>query len=82
MVPIQELLHRIEWDPAWKGSSFEIGYVDRLAGGIVRVPFESVRLESGTAGALILTDEEGVVRRIPLHRVHEVWRDGALSWKR
>jgi uncharacterized protein (UPF0248 family) len=27
-------------------------------------------------------DEEGVYQRIPLHRVREVYRNGALIWQR
>jgi uncharacterized protein (UPF0248 family) len=82
MIPIQEVLHRIQWDPACRGSVFEIGYIDRLAGAVVRVPFESLRLEAGPHAALRVTDKDGTVCRIPLHRVREVWRDGQTIWRR
>jgi uncharacterized protein (UPF0248 family) len=36
MIPIQDLLHRIQWDPEFGSAAFEIGYVDRVAGGTVR----------------------------------------------
>ena len=82
MVPIQDVLHRIRWDPAWRGGVFEISYVDRVAGTIVRVPFESVRLGEGRRSAMTVSDEDGTVRRIPLHRVREVWKDGGIIWWR
>jgi uncharacterized protein (UPF0248 family) len=82
MVPIQDLLHRIQWDPACRDSVFDIGYIDRVAGGIVRVPLADVRLESGTPPALTVRDDGGAVLRIPLHRVRQVWRDGAIFWAR
>ena len=82
MVPIQDVLHRIQWDPAWRGSVFEVGYLDRVAAAIVRVPFEELRVESSGPPALALRDRDGAVVRVPLHRVREVWRDGAIVWER
>jgi uncharacterized protein (UPF0248 family) len=82
MIPIQDLLHRIQWDPALRGSVFEIGYVDRVAERIVHVPFGAVRVRAGARAAMTVIDSEGAVRRIPLHRVREVRRDGAIIWRR
>jgi uncharacterized protein (UPF0248 family) len=82
MVPIQDVLHRIQWDPAWRGSFFELGYVDRIAGALVRVPLAGVRLDAGMPPALSLRDAGGAVLHIPLHRVRRVWRDGVICWER
>jgi uncharacterized protein (UPF0248 family) len=82
MIPIQDVLHRIQWDPACRGSRFEIGYVDRLAGTIVRVPFGDLHLDPGRPAILTRHDIEGSVIRIPLHRVRRVWRDGVIFWER
>jgi len=41
MIPIQDVLHRIQWDAAWRGRRFEVGFLDRVAGTIMRVPFGS-----------------------------------------
>lgn len=82
MIPIQDVLHRIQWDPAWRGSLFELGYVDRVAGTIVRVPLADVGLDSGTPSTLTVRDGAGTVLRIPLHRVRLVWRDGVIFWER
>jgi len=82
MIPIQDVLHRILWDPACRGSVFEIGYIDRVAGTIVRVPFAGLLFDAGRREALTLHDAEGAVVRIPLHRVRRVWRDGAIFWER
>jgi uncharacterized protein (UPF0248 family) len=82
MVPIQDILHRIQWDPACRDSVFDIGYIDRVAGAIVRVPLDDVRLEPGTPPALTVRDADGAVLRIPLHRVRQVRRDGVIFWER
>jgi uncharacterized protein (UPF0248 family) len=82
MTPIQDLLHRIRWDPEFGAAAFEVGYLDRVAGGVVRVPFADVRLESGNGLALETADSDGTVHTIPLHRVREVWRNGELIWQR
>jgi uncharacterized protein (UPF0248 family) len=82
MIPIQDVLHRIQWDPAWRASRFDIGYLDRVAGTILRVPFGELRLEAGGLASLMALDADGAVLTIPLHRVRQVWRDGALIWER
>jgi uncharacterized protein (UPF0248 family) len=38
VIPIQDLLQRIRWDPAFGGSTYEIGYLDHVGGRVVRVP--------------------------------------------
>jgi len=82
MVPIQDVLHRIQWDPAWGGGLFEVGYLDRVAGTIVRAPVGALRLQGGGCASLTLRDEAGSVQQIPLHRIRRVWRDGSLIWER
>ena len=82
MVPIQDLLHRIRWDPAWRGGRYDIGYLDRLAGGVVRVPIGPASFEHAPAGALACSDPDGTVVHIPLHRIRVVWRDGIVIWER
>jgi len=81
-VGVQDLLHRIQWDLEFGKAEFEIGYVDRVAGGTVRVRFRDVRLEHGQLVALNAFEEDGSPATIPLHRVREVWRDGRLIWQR
>jgi uncharacterized protein (UPF0248 family) len=82
VVPIQDVLHRIQWDPSWRASRFEIGYLDRVAGTLVRVPSGGLHLDAGRPAALTLHDSGGAVLSIPLHRVRQVWRDGAIIWER
>ena len=45
MLPIQSLLQRIRWDPAFGDADFTIGYYDRAQHAIVTVPFERIRLQ-------------------------------------
>lgn len=82
MIPIQDLLARIRWDPALRGSRFELGCLDHVQGRIVRVPLSDVEAEPGDRFALSIADEDGVVRSIPLHRVRVVWQDGTPVWRR
>jgi uncharacterized protein (UPF0248 family) len=82
MIPIQDLLHRIQWDAEFGCGALEIGYVDRVAGGVVRVPLRDVRVEGGQLLIENLFEEDGSHAAIPLHRVREVWRDGRLIWQR
>lgn len=82
MMPIQDLLHRIQWDPAFGQGAFEIGYLDRLAHRIVRVPWRQVRFQPGEHFALEVAGDDGHAHMVPLHRVRQVWRDGALIWQR
>jgi uncharacterized protein (UPF0248 family) len=82
MIPIQDLLHRIQWDPEFGKADFEIGYFDRVTRGIVRVPFRHVRFEKGEHFAFEAIEADGSVHAVPLHRVRKVWRNGELIWQR
>lgn len=82
MLPIRKLLSRIRWDREFGQGFFEIGYEDRLAGGIVRVPFSEVMIEPEERESFGVLNQEGGYRRIPFHRVREVYRDGICVWQR
>ncbi|MDA8164243.1 MAG: DUF504 domain-containing protein [Desulfobacteraceae bacterium] len=82
MLPIRKLLSRIRWDREFGQGEFEIGYEDRVAGEIVRVPFRELVLDLGVRESFGVLDQEGVFRRIPFHRVREVYRNGKCIWKR
>ncbi len=81
MVPIQELLNRIRWDAHFDGD-FVLGYYDRTEGRILRVPFTQVGFAPGDHFAFNLVDDDGNLHSVPLHRVKEVYRNGALIWHR
>jgi uncharacterized protein (UPF0248 family) len=80
--PIHQLLSRLRWDPRFREGRFKIGYYDRLERRIVLVPFTSLRFPRGARFAFELLDEEGVLHRIPLHRVRYVTRNGRILWQR
>lgn len=82
MLPIQDLLHRIRWDPEFGSGRFEIAYLDKLEGALVRVPFSTLRFEPGERFGFEVVDVHGELRLIPFHRVREVYRDGKLIWQR
>jgi uncharacterized protein (UPF0248 family) len=82
VIPIEELMHRINWDPAFGRGTVEIGYFDRLRQALVRVPWQRVRLKRGHHFSFDVLDEDGSPRSVPYHRVRGVWRDGELLWER
>lgn len=82
MMPIQDLLHRIQWDPEFGHGDFVLGYHDHVGDRIVRVPFDRMHLEKGGHFSFDVIDEDGAVHMVPFHRVREVWRDGTLIWTR
>ena len=82
MQPIQDLLHRIRWDPEFGKGTFVIGHWDRVAGREQVVPFTSVTFDSANPGLLLIQDEDAETLRIPLHRVRVVYKDGTEIWRR
>lgn len=82
MMPLRELLNRIRWDRGFARGRIELGYFDRVAGGIIRVPFRQVRFPPDRREVFELVDAGGVRRRIPLHRVREVRVEGNVIWRR
>ena len=82
MIPIHELLSRIRWDQEFGRGRFEIGYYDRHRHVLQWVAFRDVVFPSGEGNVFEVTDDSGRVRRIPLHRVREVARDGKVIWHR
>lgn len=82
MQPIQDLLHRIQWDADFGRADFVIGYLDHVAHTIVRVPWTRVQFARGEHFSIDVQEEDGSVHMVPLHRLREVWRDGELIWRR
>ena len=82
MIPIQDLLNRIRWDPEFGRGDFEIGYYDRVADAIEVVPLSEVDFPKGIHGFFEWTDTDNYRHRIPLHRVRQVYKDGKLIWQR
>ena len=78
MIPIHELLNRIRWDKESAQGDFVIGYYDRVAERIVRVPVCEIILASGDHFAFDLLDHDRVPHSIPLHRIKEVWMNKEL----
>ncbi len=81
-MPIQDLLNRIRWDKEFGQADFTIGYYDRVADRIVKVPFERIHFRKGEHFAFDAIETDGSVHNVPFHRVRHVWRDGELIWHR
>jgi uncharacterized protein (UPF0248 family) len=82
MLPIHELLHRIQWDAEFGNAEFEVRYLDRVADRMASVSWRNVRFAKGEHFVFEATEEDGSVHSVPLHRVREVWRNGELIWRR
>ena len=82
MIPIQDLLHRIQWDAEFGQGEFTIGYYDRRWDRVVKVPLQRIGLEPGRHFSFDVISEDGAVRMVPFHRVRKVWRNGELIWQR
>ncbi|MCL4180218.1 MAG: DUF504 domain-containing protein [Verrucomicrobia bacterium] len=82
MQPIHELLARIRHDRQFGTGQFEIGFLDRVEGTIRRVAFREIAFPEGERRVFEVLDESGQARRIPFHRVREVYRDGQRIWHR
>lgn len=82
MIPIQELLSRIRWDPEFGRGQFIIGYCDRVKAQIVEVPLARIVFETESPSLFEAIEADGSVHSVPYHRVREVYRDGELIWQR
>lgn len=82
MIPIQDLLNRIRWDPDFGRGEFEIGFYDRVLDRTVVVPLSDLDFPRDDRFAFELLDASGGRRRIPFHRIREVYRDGSRIWSR
>ena len=82
MQPIYELLDRIYCDPEFGRGYFEIGYCDRMGKEVIRVSFNEVTQLPGNNFSFHVFDEDGIAQCVPMHRIHEVYKDGELIWKR
>ena len=82
MQPIEDLLHRINWDVEYGKGEFALGYYDRVSREETIVPLASVHLDSQRPSTFSFHDENGIVHHVPLHRVRTVYKDGAVIWQR
>jgi uncharacterized protein (UPF0248 family) len=82
MTPIHELLNRIRWDPGFARGNFELGYLDRVEGRVIVVPFHKLDFPEDEPQVFRLTDADGRSHRVPFHRVREVYKNGERIWNR
>jgi len=82
MQPIHELLARIRHDKEFGKGRFEIGYLDRREGAVQRIALQKLVFPEGERRVFEVADESGQMRRVPFHRVREVYRDGQCIWQR
>ena len=82
MIPIQDLLSRIRWDPDFGTGDITIGYYDRVERGVITVALKEIHIEPGNHFSFAVTDPHGTLHDVPYHRVRTVHRNGELLWRR
>jgi uncharacterized protein (UPF0248 family) len=82
MQPLQDLLHRIMWDPEFGRGHFALGYEDRMVPEEKVVLFATIRFDPTRPGTFSVHQEDGSVAHIPLHRVRTVYKNGDVIWRR
>jgi len=82
LIPIHELLARIRWDPEFGHGRFVLGYVDHATDELQHVAVQDARPDPANPSLLTVVDERGAVVSLPLHRIHEVLRNGEVIWQR
>jgi uncharacterized protein (UPF0248 family) len=82
MIPIQELLSRIRWDPEFGRGKFIVGYYHRIEAQIIKVPLARIAFGTDSPSSFDAIEADGSVHSVPYHRVPEVYRDGELIWQR
>jgi uncharacterized protein (UPF0248 family) len=80
--PLQDLLHRIRWDPVFGRGDFALAYYDRVAREEQVVAFVDIGFDPERPRTFSLRDADGLVHNIPLHRVRTVYKDGRVIWQR
>jgi uncharacterized protein (UPF0248 family) len=82
MIPIHELLSRIRWDPDFGRGRFEIAYLDKREGRLVRLPLDRIEIRPDERFSFDAYEDDGTMHTVPWHRVREVRKDGEVIWTR
>jgi hypothetical protein len=82
MIPIQDLLSRIRWDPMLAKGEFVIVHYDRIENKIVKLPFWRVHFSAGEHFSFEAMEDHGTAHPVPLHRLRDVWRNSERIWHR
>lgn len=79
MIPIIDLLNKINWDKKENPLDYKIIYFDRVEEKPKTINFTSIkRIEK----PFIIIDINNKETNIPLHRIREVKKEGKSIWKR
>ncbi len=82
MVPIQELLARIRWDPEFGRGEFVLGYLDHVNHDLRHVALRDAQPDPRNPSMLDIVDDQGRVISLPVHRIRQVLRNGEMIWQR
>jgi uncharacterized protein (UPF0248 family) len=79
MIPIQELLNKLKWDPNEEPFSYSVFYYDRVANMLREVKYRDIVDVRDGYMTFVRQDSEVM---IPLHRIRVVKRAGVTVWDR
>jgi uncharacterized protein (UPF0248 family) len=82
MIPIHELLSRIQWDPEFAKGTFELGYYDQAENRIILVPLKEVIFPRERPSTFQTVGPDGELHPVPFHRVREVYKNAQRIWHR
>ena len=77
MIPIKDLLSKINWDAREKPEEYVLWYVD--FGKLKPVPYLSIKRFEGN---FMVIEKQGKEVEIPLHRVRKVMKGDKVVWQR
>jgi uncharacterized protein (UPF0248 family) len=79
MIPIQDLLNKLKWDPYEEPFSYSVFYWDRIAKKLREVKYRDI--VDVRDGYMTIVRQESEVM-IPLHRIRVVKKAGVTVWDR
>ena len=79
MIPIKDLLNKIKWDKKEHPEEYSMYYLDRISENLIKVDFNQIKRVEGN---FMILEREGEEVSVPLHRIREVKKKGAVVWKR
>ena len=79
MIPIQDLLHKIKWDPKENPEDYLLLYYDRVEDTLKEIKYNDIK-DISERFLLVKINNKEV--DIPLHRIKKVVKKGKIVWER
>lgn len=79
MIPIQDFLNKLKWDPNEDPLTYTFLYLDRVANKLREVKYKDIAEVKDGFMTIVKEDSEA---QIPLHRIRVVKRGTDVVWER